>query len=220
MDCLIFDVDGVIVDTEYLDYQLQQEFIRTISPDKQRLESLDFSELVGKSYANLHQSIKHLSQTDLSLEEIAVQLERFATERYQHVDYQKLFRPDILEVISFAKKMNWKLAVASSSRKKHILEVLRACEIDHVFDLIVSGEDFAESKPNPAIYQSVLEKLAIQAADALTIEDSFYGIQAAKSAGIAVIAYEEKRMPIDQSAADWSGKDMRDILEILQKEFS
>lgn len=125
-------------------------------------------------------------------------------EALQKVSYADLFRTDILKIIAYSKKHDIKLAVASSSRKDHILEVLEDCGIVDQTDHIVSGEDFEESKPHPAIYQFALERLQVSAGDAIAVEDSYYGIQAAKSAGIPVIAYHEERMLVDQSHADYT----------------
>ena len=109
------------------------------------------------------------------------------------------------------------MAIASSSHLAQIQNILTQCDIIQYFDLIVSGEQFERSKPDPTIYRHPLEKLGAQAKNAVAIEDSFFGIQAAKAAGISVIAYEEKRMHIDQSNADYCGKNMNDILAIIRQ---
>ena len=109
------------------------------------------------------------------------------------------------------------MAVASSSHLVHIQNILTQCDIIQYFDLIVSGEQFQRSKLDPTIYRYTLEKLGAPAKNAVAIEDSFFGIQAAKAAGISVIAYEEKRMHIDQSNADYCGKNMNDILAITRQ---
>lgn len=220
LEAIIFDMDGVIVDTEYVDFQLQSQMIRSIAKNPERLTHADFSSLVGRSYGDLVEAIKDLSQTDLSLEEIEERLEQVAEQKYFQMDYATLFRKDMIQILDFAKERGIKLAVASSSRKAHILEVLQACGIESYFDLVVSGEDFEESKPNPAIYQAVLESLGVAADQALAIEDSTYGILAAKRAGLTVLAYEEKRMLVDQSLADYQGRDMLEIFKLIQIQYT
>lgn len=216
IQAIIFDMDGVIVDTEYIDFQLQKEFVNMISPLARAIDENDFPKLVGRSYVHLAQAIKDLSGSELTLAEISAQLEVFAKERYKHVDYFSLFRADIVHILDYAKEKGIKLAVASSSSKDHIEEVLGACGILHYFDTVVSGEAFTESKPNPAIYLATLAKLGVSAREAVAIEDSTYGIASAKAAGIRVIAYKENRMPVDQSQADDQAKDMKGILEKLR----
>ena len=197
LKAIVFDMDGVIVDTEYVDFQLQSELVKKIAKKPERLTHADFSRLVGRSYENLLEAIKAISQTDLSLVGIEQRLNEIAEQKYFQLDYRPLFREKIVDILDYAKEQGIKLAVASSSREEHILEVLRACGIRDYFDVIVSGENFSESKPNPAIYQAALRSLNVAANQAVAIEDSSYGILAAKSANLTVIAYEETRMLVD-----------------------
>ena len=216
LEAIIFDMDGVIVDTEYIDFQLQSEMIKSIAKQPDSLTHADFSNLVGRSYQDLLKVIKKISQTDLSFSEIEEKLEQIAENRYSLLDYNLLFRKDITAILEFAKEREIKLAVASSSLKSHILQVLRTCAIENYFDLVVSGEDFASSKPDPAIYLAAIDRLGVLASRAVAVEDSSYGILAAKDAGIKVIAYEETRMLVDQSLADYRGKDMKEIFQVIQ----
>ena len=78
---LVFDMDDVIVDTEYLDFQLQQAFVCLFSSSPNELSQQDFSILVGKSYTALYRCIKQLSQTSLSLETIIFGNNRSSTRK-------------------------------------------------------------------------------------------------------------------------------------------
>uniref|UniRef100_UPI0035A1B48D HAD-IA family hydrolase n=1 Tax=Glaesserella sp. TaxID=2094731 RepID=UPI0035A1B48D len=71
--------------------------------------------------------------------------------------------------------------------------------------------------PDPAIYRYTLDTLGVCAEHAVAIEDSYYGMISAKGAGLTVIGYEEKRMIIDQSPADYMGKDMSEILAVIKR---
>ncbi|MBN6067623.1 HAD family phosphatase [Aggregatibacter actinomycetemcomitans] len=217
LQAIIFDMDGVIVDTEFLEYDLQAQFIESIKEHDRTLTPLERSEVVGKGLAEIPEIVKKLSGSSLSLEEIRQRYFDFFKQLFATVDYRAIFRADIQQIIDFAKQNGIKLAVASSSHLDHIQNILTECGIIQHFDFIVSGEQFKRSKPYPTIYRYTLEKLGVQAQNAIAIEDSFFGIQAAKLAGIPVIAYEEKRMLIDQSEADYCGKDMKEILRIIQQ---
>ncbi|MGT2949110.1 HAD family hydrolase [Streptococcus devriesei] len=216
---IVFDMDGVIVDTEYLDFQLQQAYIKEIAKEPSKLTHDDFSRLVGRSGKDLLRRIRKLSQSDLAEEEIERGLQRVEAQKYRKESYLPLFRQDILAVLDYARAHDIALAVASSTQKKYIFEILTNCGIQDYFDAVVSGEDFETSKPNPAIYLSVLNRLGIPSEQALAVEDSASGIAAAKKAGMKTVAYEEKRMAIDQSQADYVAKDMLDILDYI-KSFS
>ncbi|WP_321383891.1 HAD family phosphatase [uncultured Enterococcus sp.] len=216
---IIFDMDGVIVDTEFLDYQFQKEFIARENGAVSNDEAVDYSALVGRSYDDLYRTMQTFLNKEYSLEELKQAFIGFNEERYHSLDYPALFRKDIKAILEEAKQQNRLLAVASSSEYAHIIEVLEACGIEKYFDVIYSGEFVKESKPNPEIYRKTLEKLGVTPENALAIEDSSYGIRAAKEAGIQTIAYKETRMAIDQSEADYLGEDMYEIRAIITAHF-
>lgn len=217
LQAIIFDMDGVIVDTEFLEYDLQAQFIESIKEHDRTLISLESAEVVGKGLSEIPEIVKKLSGSSLPLEEIKQRYFEFFKQLFSTADYRSIFRADIVKIIEFAKQNQIKLAVASSSRLEHIQNILTECGIIRDFDFIVSGEQFERSKPDPTIYRYTLEKLGVQAESAVAIEDSFFGIQAAQAANIPVIAYEEKRMHIDQSHAEHCGKNMLEILAIIKQ---
>ncbi|MGG5369012.1 HAD family hydrolase [Enterococcus sp. AZ196] len=212
---IIFDMDGVIVDTEFQDFRIQQEFIKKENPTIDQKKT-NFNELIGQSYDMLYETLRKFIGSNDSLNEIKERFERFNEAAYETIDYLQLFRTDILSILKWAKKNEILLAVASSSTHDHILEVLTACGIKEYFDVIYSGEFVKESKPNPEIYLNTLQQLTIEPEQAIAIEDSYYGITAAKTAGITTIAYKETRAAIDQTSADYLAADMIEIYKIIQ----
>ncbi|OOF70551.1 hypothetical protein BKG89_03485 [Rodentibacter caecimuris] len=158
-----------------------------------------------------------MTGSTLPLEEITERYVNFFNQIFDNLDYITIFRQDIKHIITYAKKNGIKLAVASSSSLPHIQRILTACNIIDDFDLIVSGNQFTESKPNPEIYRYTMAKLGVKKEYSVAIEDSYFGMLAAKRAGMKLIGYEEKRMDIDQSLADHIGRDMLDILNLIRK---
>ena len=78
-------------------------------------------------------------------------------------------------------------AVASTARKKNLMNALEYIGALDSFSLIFAGEDVSEGKPNPEIYNKVLEKLNVQPEEALVFEDSPVGVESAKAAHLAYI---------------------------------
>ena len=214
VQAIIFDMDGVIVDTEFQDFRIQKEFIKRENPAVE-LSTTNFDELIGQSYEMLYTTLRKFIGSNDPLSEIKQRFEEFNALAYQSIDYRKLFRSDIRLILDWAKLNDVKLAVASSSTHDHILEVLEACQIKNYFDVIYSGEFVKESKPNPEIYLNTLRELGIKAQDTIAIEDSFYGISAAKAAGITTIAYKEIRVAVDQSGADYIAEDMQEVYQLI-----
>ena len=92
--------------------------------------------------------------------------------------------------------MGLQLALASSSPMSNIRQVLGECGLMEFFPVIVSGEQFEASKPDPEIYLHTMARLGRRPEECLIVEDSTYGVQAGAAAGGLV-----ERFPFDQSAA-------------------
>ena len=118
------------------------------SSSPNELSQQDFSILVGKSYMALYRCIKQLSQTSLSLEIIDHQLEKFAAEKYQEVNYQELFRKAIVQILLYARKNHIKVALVSSFRYQHIIEVLTSWG-NHFYLSILGGSKSNKSSQIP-----------------------------------------------------------------------
>jgi len=97
----------------------------------------------------------------------------------------------------------------------NIRHVLDCCDIADCFEFTVSGEEFTESKPNPAIYLHTLERLGLAAQECAVVEDSDYGITAAARAGIPVIARVEDRLGYTQDGASYFIDVFPQLLDLL-----
>ena len=94
---------GVIVDTEFLEYDLQAQFIDSIKEHNRTLTPLERSEVVGKGLAEIPEIVKKLSGSSFSLEEIKQRYFDFFKQLFATVDYLSIFRGDIHKIIDFAK---------------------------------------------------------------------------------------------------------------------
>ncbi len=217
LQAIIFDMDGVIVDTEIIDYDLQINYLKSKKPELKSKDYSYFSELVGLSYNRLFSKMAEYLDYTEPIESIKKEYTELEEKHHNEISYKNLFRKEMINLLEWAKSHNIKLAVVSSSTKKRIRNVLNECEILDYFDLVVSGEDFSESKPNPEIYITALNYLKLESSEVIVIEDSHYGIEASKNAFIKTIAYKEERMPVNQNRADYILKDMSRILSFIKK---
>ncbi|NLC05934.1 MAG: HAD-IA family hydrolase, partial [Erysipelothrix sp.] len=99
--------------------------------------------------------------------------------------------PDIMEgalsLLEALRKMDVKIALATSTRKESATRSLNKVGLFEKFDYLVFGDMVSNSKPNPEIYNKVIEDLGILKKDAVILEDSYHGIKAANNAEIDVI---------------------------------
>lgn len=207
---VIFDMDGVLIDSEPVYLQLFRDLLREngCTVDEKRMYAL-----AGASGEQMWRMVAQMWKEDIGPEE----MRRIYKERY--ADYQFPYRetvcPGIRPLMNWLKEQQIVLALASSSSEQVIKDALKAMELEGYFFCIVSGKMFRESKPNPEIYLHTLSVLGLPAKECMAVEDSTYGIQAAKAAGLQVAAVKDTRFSFDQSQADWLLSRTADLKELL-----
>lgn len=196
MKAVIFDMDGVLIDSEALHLY---DFRVFLQKHNQNLTNEELSEFVGldaKTFIGHLQEIWKPISLLPSIEEIKEGC------KYPSDSFQDMLVPHVRFILSHLKKNNIKIAIASSSPYNFIYKMLSINDIDSYFDVIVSGNDVQAKKPSPDIYFETLKRLELPSNDCIVIEDSLVGIQAAINAGLYVIAVKENRFLVDQSQAD------------------
>lgn len=211
---VIFDMDGVIVDSEYAYAQEERAFLDAFGIE---VSDEEIAQTVGCSRETFNQTVAQWWErggygTFTPDEAIA----RFNEWGKSYVyDYRALMNPGVPETLDALRARGLRLALASSSPMDNIREVLQACGIEDEFEVIVSGEQFHESKPNPEIYLHTCEVLGLDPGVCCCVEDSPYGIEAGKRAGLTVFAKRESRFPFSQDKADVIIDTVSGILEVI-----
>lgn len=212
---VIFDMDGVLVDSEpeYLGV-----FRRFLEANHCEVNEEVLQKIAG---ANSRQTWEIAAQLWYQEEKPEVVRKLFYEfEPDFVVPYGKVVFPGVEKVLGFLKEKGIDLALASSSSEESIRRMLEETGFAPYFSCVVSGKQFAESKPNPEIYLYALSQLGVTAQEALAVEDSTYGIQAAKNAGLEVAAIKDTRFGYEQSQADYlveQPADLRKLFETILK---
>ena len=208
---VIFDMDGVIVDTEPVYYERLHEFFKynNIHPEIEEL-----NKIVGSSSVDTWDAIQRIWGKELDKNQYEAAYDEFYKD--MPIDFRKIVDQDITFVLDWLTKENYKIALASSSSHSNILEVLEQCNLKHYFHSILSGEMFKQSKPHPEIYLKTAEKLDVHPEECLVIEDSTYGIRAGKAAGMYVLAKEDNRFNFNQGLADGKIQRLNQIITELK----
>lgn len=199
---VIFDMDGVIVDTE----AFYKEELRAYAAHLGIQGTVDEDELngqVGKSHQDfcaLMVDWQARAGRRMGTDEALAAYEAWAAG--QPRDYRALLNPGVPETLDELHTMGVRVALASSSPLANIREVLVVCGLADKFDPIVSGEVFTKSKPDPEIYLHTVGELGLTPAVCCCVEDSVPGIAAGKAAGLTVFAKREERFGFSQDAAD------------------
>lgn len=206
---VIFDMDGVIIDSEpvYL-----ENFRRFFENNNVEYNENDILRTAGASTADTWKILADLWKTSVTPAELRKYF--FDTHKKFEFPINDLLFPDAAYVLNELKKRSFTLALASSSPMEAIQTVLTETGIQNYFAHIVSGEMFRQSKPDPEIYRYTLGLLGLEPHECVAVEDSTYGIQAAKSAGIDTVAILDTRFGYEQSSADYIITGIKELLSL------
>ncbi len=205
---VIFDLDGVIADTEHLsaradDISLAKHGIAMTQDEKHRA----FGRRMEEIYADMLQArnIKmDIKQLVREKDEVFVRLIKGNMKPIKNS----------LELVGFLKKHGFKLALATSSHEEKMMPELRELGIEDLFETRVSGDDVSRGKPDPAMFLEAAKRLGVRPEDCAVIEDSAFGVQAAKNAGMYAIALRSPNSPgQDLSPADMMVDDLAEVEE-------
>ena len=183
---VIFDMDGVIVDTEpvhhFAYYQHFNELNIEISDEMYR-------SFTGNSTRNIFQKLKAQFDLQDDIEDLILRKRHLFNEAFDLKEDLYLIE-GVEELIKDLHSNGMQLIVASSASKVTINRVFTRFNLHQYFTHIVSGEDFPKSKPHPAIFEHAASLSVAPKENCIVIEDSTNGIQAAVSAGIFCVGYD------------------------------
>lgn len=213
MRALIFDFDGLILDTEMPDYISWQEVYNSYGVE---LPLKKWASIVGgnaESEFEPHEYLESLTSTKVDREQIWVSRRK---SYLTHLESQPIL-PGVVAYLEDAKKMNLKLAIASSSPNNWVSGHLSRLGLIDYFDVICTADDVEQTKPNPALFLLSAEKVGAKPDEVIVFEDSYNGVLAAKRAGMFVVAVPNQLTAnLDLSQADLILKSLEDIsLEAL-----
>ncbi len=212
---VIFDMDGVLIDSEeeYLKHEL--DFVRT----KNQEATLDqLYGMVGSSRKDAWTCLAKAVNNGQTWEELHREFKEdfHGAEIFGKIDYTSIFREEAAVVLKKLKERGYLVALASSTQMDVIEHVLKVNGIEGYFQVVVSGTQFKRSKPDPEIYHYTAKRLGVKEEECLVIEDSTFGVTAADRAGMIVAAVIDERFGFDQSLADYRIRSLLEILEILE----
>ena len=185
LDALIFDFDGLIVDTETPEVLVWRELYREhgqVYSDEQ------WSEAIGRGAESIKETpLEHLDRLtggQLDLEEI----DTLRKKRLMNLIYAEPPRRGVLPLLKEAKAAGIRLGVASSSKHWWVDGHLQRLGLAQYFQHIVCADDVLRAKPYPDLYLKAASLLKVGTDEVIALEDSPNGIAAARAAGIFVIA--------------------------------
>ena len=180
---IIFDFDGLIVDTEVPEYEAWLSIFRSYGVD---LPLSVWTPHIGGGSDDFN-TYDHLAEL------VGKPIDRDEVRRRKRAAFAKLFEqavplPGVEDYIASARERGMRIGIASSSPRRWVDPKLEQLGLADTFDTVVCADDVGSSKPNPASYLKALADLGVTPDEALALEDSPTGVQGAKNAGLLCVA--------------------------------
>lgn len=215
-EAAIFDMDGLIVDSEPLN-SLSWEMVLGVYNKKPIYDKGGLIHTVGVAGDAGYKEIieKYDLQEDIKI--LRKKRRDFFVEIIRKTKITPL--PGFLELIRLLKKENLKIALASNRVLRHVLLILEKIDVKEFFDVMIGPSPDRKHKPAPDIYLQTAKKLRVLPEKCVVMEDSESGVIAAKRAGMRVIAVPNKYTQThDFSIADKIVESLRNInLQLLHE---
>lgn len=209
-NAVIFDMDGVIFDTERVymniwmkvykehDFEMTPEIYKTlIGRDKPSL-----IKMLGERYGSSYDGKEIFKECEAHLKEA--------------IDAGEVpVKEGALEIFKYLKDNNYKMAIATSSPKTKLDMQLKIHDLGKVFDAIICADDVEKSKPDPEIFLVAAKKLNADIDECIVIEDSPAGIEAAHNAGMTAIHVEDL-VKADDKIKSYSEKQFSNLMDVKE----
>ncbi len=234
---IIFDLDGVLVQTEKLKSLAYAKAVQRIRglPEPDFRASEAYREVVG---APREITSSHVMNT-LGLEEdlrplmakygVSKPVDALTAVRYE-IYYEMVGDPQVIrdnqwpytvDLLRISKAKSWKTALATLSKRKDVTHVITALGIKDFLDVIATAEDVTRGKPDPEIYLLIAQKLELPPTECLVLEDSVNGVKSALAAGMSVVAiatpFTKTSLLASRVIDDkWIVKDPEKVADVVQ----
>ena len=196
---VIFDMDGVIVDTEPVHHYAYNQHFKMLNIE---ITPEMYASFTGNSTKNIFERLKATYNLEDDVQTLVETKRNLFNEAFDHKEDLYLL-DGVEDLIKDLHHNGMQLVLASSSAKVTINRIFNRFGLHQYFSHIVSGEDFPKSKPHPAIFEHAAYISQTPRENCIVIEDSTNGIIAAKAAGIYCIGYDSINSKMqDYSLAD------------------
>ncbi|NLV36995.1 MAG: HAD family phosphatase [Clostridiaceae bacterium] len=181
---VIFDMDGVIVDSEPIHFESDR---MTMKHYGKYITDEELSRYVGVSNPDMWAELREKYQLEATVEEL---LETQFSYKKLLIGDRKLEPIDgIRELLEQLKGGEVRIGLASSSSREFIEFMLSNLGLAGYFEVVISGEEVQRGKPFPDIFLKAAQGLGVEPSDCMVIEDSGHGVKAAKRAGMRCVGF-------------------------------
>jgi HAD superfamily hydrolase (TIGR01509 family) len=207
---VIFDMDGVIIDSSPFHYKNWNSYFEKYY--NITLPKKEFGRQFGRSGLHFTQFFlkKYHIKTD------SRKLLPKMLERHNKHKHDIPLKPHLLKTLKDLHG-NYKIALATGAEKEIAQDTLQRHNLAKYFDFVIGGDEVSEAKPHPDIFLLAAENLHLEPAECIVVEDAVLGITAAKKAGMYCVAVEDTFTKYqDHSLADFKIKSLLELYQIIE----
>lgn len=207
---ILFDMDGVIFDTErvYL-----EEWKQVFKKYGYKMKDEIYISVMGTGRENVKKVFKEYYGDNLPIEDMYVDKDILLNEA---VSENKIpLKTGAVDILSYLKDNGYKTALATSAKRDRLEIQLSLADIKDKFDAIVCIDDVGKGKPNPDIFLLAAEKIGVEPSDCMVIEDSEAGIMAAFNAGMIPVHVKDLK-EVSETIMKHSKRQFNNLHEIKQ----
>lgn len=177
VDAIIFDMDGVLIDSERISFECFQEVFKEYN---YKIDKNFYVKFIGRTVDGIKAVMQEEYGEDFPFDEIYKKKSKLALE-FTNKNGVKI-KPGVHELLDYLNKENYKIAVATSTRRERVLQLLEEAKIKEKVNFIICGDQVENSKPNPEIFLKAAKGLNVNPEECIVVEDSDAGIIAAHAA--------------------------------------
>lgn len=204
---IIFDMDGVIFDTEMIYLKVWSEVFEKY---RYKMTKEIYASVLGTGRENVKKVFVNHFGSDLPIDDMYIEKDdNLAKEIEKGVP----LKSGVYEILEYLKENDFKIALATSATSKRAFKQLKQANIENFFNAIVCRDEVRETKPNPDIFLKAADKLMVKPEQCIVIEDSSAGIEAAFNAGMLPIHVVDLK-EADEKILSNSYKSFNDLSEI------
>ncbi len=208
---VVFDMDGVIIDSETVYRKACTELVTELGG---KISVELFEKQMGLKMTETQKVVVETAGLDMKPEDFG----RRYMERYMKLARETLEpNPGLIDLLAYLSE-KVKLAIASSTERAAIEELMRKINVLDYFEVVVGGDEVHESKPSPIIYLRAAELLGVKPEECVVVEDSPNGIRSGVRAGMEVLGVRnEENAHLDLSFSKDVFEDLYKVKEYLEK---
>lgn len=183
MKAIILDMDGVIINSEPVHFDVDQALLKKLGV---KMSKEELGVFVGNTDHYMWSTLKERFNLEAAVEEIIEMKKEMFVEKFDEIELMDNFK----ELMFSLYNEGYPMAIASSNNRKIVNKVVKKFGLNKYMKFIISGEEVNKGKPDPEIFLTAAKKINVNPECCLVIEDASNGVKAAKAAKMKCVGLE------------------------------